>query len=329
METEWCPPEELKLSGFKSYLLAVFIAILLLQTILQWILPASHHRKYKAAATNSNWRLWADFYHSWLVDTFMRARAPKSIKRTTLLLSAYFLLTNLSEPCWRLLMRLRILVSKEVVENWVRSFKKIISASDTMLVLVFDNCDFHLHVTHTCSNHRSSYIHLINSFIVEIPHVSRVLAKDLWNEISNKAFGRWMKATADESEQFSESCWKAFLQRPTDAPLCFLYNNTLSRVHKSDVTILEPLANIQTLSYAHVELVVNSFFQQYIQNCDRTFAFVSGDQQVWIKLWLLRMKQPLKYHWMIPVPGEWHWTWHILKAIYAKFYDSILLPFAK
>src|ERR1700761_6329806 len=32
---------------------------------------------------------------------------------------------------------------------------------------------------------------------------------------------------------------------------------------------------------------------------------------------------------MIPVPGEWHWTWHIIKGIFVLYYDSILLPCAK
>jgi len=210
VNSEWCSPDELCLPNFKAYLHTVFLEIPFLQTLLQRILSASHIRKYKAAATTENWRLWSDFYRSWLVDTFMRARAPKAIRRTTLLLSAYFLLTNLSEPCWRLLMRLKIVVSKEVVENWVKSFKKTVDSADNMLVLVFDNCDFHLHVTHTRSDHRSSYIHIINRFVVEIPHVSHVLAKDLWNEISNKAFGKWMRATPDESELFSEKCWKLF-----------------------------------------------------------------------------------------------------------------------
>ena len=191
MQSDMCAPEDLQMSNFKSYLLTVFDSIPFLQTLLQWILSASHFRKYKASATKENWRLWSDFYKSWLVDTVMRARAPKSVRRTTLMISAYCLLSNLSEPCWRLLMRLKILVSKEVVENWVMSFKKEVSHSDNILVFVLDNCDFHLHVTHTRSDHRSSYIHLINSFVVEIPYVSHVLAKDLWQEISNEDFGKW------------------------------------------------------------------------------------------------------------------------------------------
>ncbi len=103
-------------------------------------------------------------------------------------------------------MRLKILVSKDVVEKWVRSFQKSVSSKDNVLVLVLDNCDFHIHVTHTRSDNRSSYIHVVNHFIVEITLVCCVMANSLWTEISNKAFGKWMKATPDESELFSQGC---------------------------------------------------------------------------------------------------------------------------
>ncbi len=49
---------------------------------------------------------------------------------------------------------------------------------------------------------------------------------------------------------------------------------------------------------------------------------------MWIKLFLLRLRQPNEYHWVIPIPGAWHWTWHIIKGIYLVYYDSILLPFS-
>lgn len=245
-------------------------------------------------------------------------------------LSAYFLLANISEPCWRLLLRLKIIASKEVVEKWVRKHIKSISSSkNSVLVYVFDNCSFSLHVTHVRSDHRSSYIHVLNRFIVEIPQACKVLSRNLWKEVTSEKFGKWIHPTPMEAENFAEYCWKVFSLRPPAMPLRFLYTGHPSRVRKSDITILEPLPNLQTLTYQDIEIAVSEFFERYILPSNRTFAFVSGDQQVWIKLWLLRKRQPLKYHWMIPVPGEWHWEWHILKGIYVVFYDTILFPFSK
>ena len=42
-------------------------------------------------------------------------------------------------------------------------------------------------------------------------------------------------------------------------------------------------------------------------------------------------KPPGQHHappW-IPVPGEWHWTWHILQGIFKLYGTYILTPFAK
>jgi hypothetical protein len=45
-------------------------------------------------------------------------------------------------------------------------------------------------------------------------------------------------------------------------------------------------------------------------------------------MWMLRKKYADKYSWLVPIPGEWHWTWHILKAIFKMFGITILKPFA-
>ena len=104
-------------------------------------LSASHKTKQNERNTNEKWKTWSLFYQSWIADTFLKSRAPKSIRRTTLLISAYLLLGNVSEPCWRLLQRLKIVVSKQVVEDWTKSNNKAIVSNDSMLIYVFDNCD--------------------------------------------------------------------------------------------------------------------------------------------------------------------------------------------
>ena len=302
----------------------------LLTTILNLFIPPSHTRKYRSPATHEKWRIWAVFYQSWIVDTFLRSRAPKSIMRTTMILSVYFLLANLSEPCWRLLMRLKIIFSKATVEKWIKLHPKTVSTSaDSVLVFVFDNCSFRLHVAHTRSDHRSSFIHVINQYIAELPHRCMVQAGSLWREVSVNDFGKLIQPSPVDSENFARKCWQAFEARPEEMPLRFLYNTHQSNVRKTDLTILEPHVGLETLTYRDIKIVVDKFFEDYLQHSPRTIAFVSGDQQVWIKLFYLRTEEPQKYGWMIPVPGEWHWLWHILKGIFRLYYDTILLPFSK
>jgi hypothetical protein len=114
-------PDMLRISSFKFYVLGLISKIPILGYILNLFLSASHKRKLHAGSTLPHWMLWTYFYQSFIVDIFLRARSPKTIHRTTLLLSAYMLLGNMSEPCWRLLQRLKILVSKKYLETWITS----------------------------------------------------------------------------------------------------------------------------------------------------------------------------------------------------------------
>ena len=62
---------------------------------------------------------------------------------------------------------------------------------------------------------------------------------------------------------------------------------------------------------------------------ERTFAFVSVDQACFALVWGLKKQFPRKFSWVIPVPGEWHWSWHILQAIYRMYGTYILLPLSR
>lgn len=84
-----------------------------------------------------------------------------------------------------------------------------------------------------------------------------------------------------------------------------------------------------TVEYAHVEAVLDDFFEDYLQDSDHTFAFVSADQQGWIQMWYLKTRMPQKYTWLIPIPGEWHTEWHLLKAIYRMYGKYLLLPLSQ
>ena len=73
---------------------------------------------------------------------FLRARSLKSIRRSNLMITVYFLLTNMPEPIWRVLEHLRIVVSKQVVESWVKSHVKEIKSDESFLIVSFDNCSW-------------------------------------------------------------------------------------------------------------------------------------------------------------------------------------------
>jgi hypothetical protein len=167
------------------------------------------------------------------------------------------------------------------------------------------------------------------SFLVEVFWQLPVTSDKLWQPVNRADFGNWIQSNDYELAEMINCTFSAFSERPVNAPLKFMYRGqTESNVPKSDITFLKPLFDLQTLSNHDVEVAVQDFHDTYIAPTNRQFAVVSGDFQVWDKLFMLHVRNPVKYQWLIPVPGEWHWTWHIIIAIFKVFYTTILFPFA-
>ena len=156
---------------FKQYLQKLLSLFSVVSIILEIFISKSYNRKYKAYKTDSKWLLWSDFYKSWIIDTFFRSRVPKSMRNTTLLISAMMLLGNIPESCWRILQRLKVVSCKKTIEKWMRSHPKEVQSSDSILFFVLNNCNFRLNVTNVRSNHKSSYLNIINQCVVEVPNI--------------------------------------------------------------------------------------------------------------------------------------------------------------
>jgi hypothetical protein len=185
-----------------------------------------------------------------------------------------------------------------------------------------------LHVTSVRSDHRTTMLHTINRFCMEIP-ISPVVEDFLWRDVHRVEFGTWIQSSNNNAIAFANNNWTLFNNRIADQPLKCLFSGTASNVNQSNIVIMKPMFDLQTLSYEDIHKVIDDFFVKYIQDSGRKFAFVFGDQQTWVRLWMIHMQDPDVYRWLIPIPGEWHWTWHILKAIYRTYYYVILLPLSK
>ena len=322
-------PADLKITTFKDYVLDLLSDIPFLGWILDRFLSGKHKTKLKAKKTHTKWKNWSYFYQAWILDTFLRSRSPKIVRKTTLLLSSYMVLCNISEPCWRLLQRLKIVVSKDTVERWITKYNKELEHNDSLLFMVFDNCNFSLNVTKRRSDHKSEFLNIINQFIVEVTSVRGMRVDKLWHNVNRVEFGEWLVPSNEESLDFAKQVWRDFSNRIGDEPLKNMYTGSDNNLTKNNILILPPVVDRETLSYVDVRAVVDDLARLYVIPFLRQFVFMIGDQQVWIKLYFLRKLYPKKYSWLIPIPGGWHWTWHILKGIFICFHATILLPFAK
>lgn len=167
-------------------------------------------------------------------------------------------------------------------------------------------------------------------FLVEILVEVEIHMDDLWTPIDKAQFRNWLQSTDNELVVDTNANWKLFSAHQKDKPLKLLYEGRApDQVPKSDFIFLKPLIDLQTTSYDDIKANLEQFKAEYITAAGCQFAVVAGDFQVWDHLFQLHCKNPAEFGWLIPVLGEWHWTWHILKAIYQVYYTTILWPFAK
>ena len=109
--------KELTLSELSSYKDHMLFTFSFLTILLNMFITLSHTRIEKSPNTSNNWKLWSNLYKSFIIDTYIRSRAPKSVRRTNFLLSTFCLLAGVNTSVWNLLQKLRILCAQSTVKN--------------------------------------------------------------------------------------------------------------------------------------------------------------------------------------------------------------------
>jgi hypothetical protein len=98
-----------------------------------------------------------------------------------------------------LLLRLKILASKDSVEKWIKKYQKKVQSTTSLLFYVFDNCNFRLNVSAVKSNYGSSFLNIINHFIVELSEAVEIPARELWQKVNREEFKEWISPSFDET----------------------------------------------------------------------------------------------------------------------------------
>jgi hypothetical protein len=57
-------------------------------------------------------------------------------------------------------------------------------------------------------------------------------------------------------------------------------------------------------------------------------CIMGGNWQTFSHMFELMLKEPNDWKFLVPIPGEWHWNWHILKAIFKIWATYLLNPIA-
>lgn len=323
-------PSHFNLDYFKVYFASMFTTFPFISFLMDLFLPISYLRKIRARATTAKWLKKAALIRTFIVDIYWKTRNPKFIPLTQLYLSIILISSGISNTGWRILQCLRIIVDKKTLKSYLLSYSFNLKSKASLIFYSLDNCDFYNHVTHVRGDNRSQIYHIVNHIIYECPENAILDTCFLYESPNRNDFGAWIQSSGHDVIQFTNQNYLHFTLGNTNAPLKYILSYTnISNIRKSQYIILTPELNISTAKTDDIIYLLDDFYAKYIQTAQRKFCFISGDQQTYSHLWKLRKAEPDYYGWLIPLPGEWHWTWHITKGIFKIFGKTFLLPFSK
>lgn len=321
--------QDLDINNFEKYFNFLLGKFPLLMFVVQFFLSNTFIRKCKAKLTNSHWKLWSFFYRCFLLETILRSRNSKATLRLPLLLGLYFTYLKVPETAWRLLQRLKLIVSRKVVEDWVNSQSIPEIAENDNMFFSFDNCDFYRKVANVRSNHKSSYLHTATQFFLNLGAGPSVPASQILDAIDEEDFTDSLCISFDYCNKLANNAYKAMKSTYLNTWLKFAPIRGHSHISRGKIVILPPEMHCNTAKKVEIVRVLDKFWEKYVQGSERSHVWISGDQPIHNQLWTLKHENPEKWCWIVPIPGEWHWLWHIVQGIYVMYAEVFFLPISR
>lgn len=327
------PPHELTIPHFHNHLNTNLVVFQFLAWFLvNYLLSAYHRKKSDKVATDANWKNTSVLYQSFLLKTLVRSKHKLAILPTHLLLGVLFYLHNIKAPIWNLLRKLRIIPAHHTVQQYLHEQPLPKHAPASSLVVCFDNNDFWQHVTHKRQHHASILLQTINYYSMEAGPIHLIEANNIWlacdeDELIN--FANHVAGTTEWCENLA--------QTTTQLAMRYTHLHSLKDIAieqdtphpSSNIIIHAPFLDRSTSFYADIEASLGHFHQQFLHNTPLTYLFVAGDEQTFTLMWKLRIAAPEQYQWLVPIAGDFHWYWHVLKGIFRVWGRWMFVPIAR
>ena len=115
--------------------------------------------------------------------------------------------------------------------------------------------------------------------------------------------------------------WKHYLEIGGDS---ILARPNFQHPGRTSIVYHEPVFDASTASYHDMSLSLQRIKQKQVVEKRLTFVMVVGDQQTYKRMVDLKREQPSEYHWLVPMPGEFHFRVHTDFAITDLLWASLL-----
>jgi hypothetical protein len=142
----------------------------------------------------------------------------------------------------------------------------------------------------------------------------------LWHDSSNPlaALQAFQYEHQAEMVEHEVSLWRFFCRIHKGGTLDLLKRRGSSAPARSKLCFGNPVMDCLTGAYEDVDETLAVIKKYVLQTLGMRLAVVWGDQQSYSRMVHLAIAGGVEYAWMIPAPGEFHFTVHALMALHKK-----------
>ena len=331
VESEYCPVDELLVENFENYTEEMLDKYPEAEQVMGNFFSRTFRRKQASSSTLTEWQQSASIYVAFILDMFLKSKNSKAVLRTGLLIGVYLFNNNVTSAVWKLLQRLRVVPSRDVVERYLKAIPLPTLEPANFKFFSIDNCDILLKTNSVFADTHNNMLHLVSRIVFDIPRQIAVTLDNLflpYNVEEGKKFAKFLLPDYSRYCEIANQAVDLVEKAASIGGFKFALREAVSRLNSAKMTILSPLVQVGTTSYEDVEKVIKSILQEFSNALGIPFSLFNGDEQVFTRLWHLRLKFPELYSWVIPFPGEWHWNWQTLRGIFKIYGHYLLLPFS-
>jgi hypothetical protein len=261
-------------------------------------------------------------------------------------LSLMALKCGMPDECWQMLQFLFVLRSK----TWITSFagdvaerlrERLHQGEDmswNVRFVVGDNCSYHLRTVFEHTDRAGEFLHTVNWITVllskQLLQLAAPIARGQWRQTG---FSRWsirhqFNPHAPANVALKDVSWRSFL-RIARAGGDITAHPDVAKPERSRFIFETPVLDAGTAAYKDVDRFLTAVRMMFLfliglpqcaWRAAASVVLVVGDQQTYSRMLWLKLYHPSKYDWVVPLPGEFHFTVHALMAIHKLWWRSLI-----
>lgn len=245
-------------------------------------------------------------------------------------LSVYALGCGVPGNFWSLLQSMYVLINKRTVKTFCRQVSELLrlraheDCGTTVKFVVMDNCSYADHITHQHVNRAGGLKHTVNWLVAPLD-AARFPTGGVRRGHWHNGTGRFVSRRLFDPRRFPPVCatlWRTYIARARGGADVLAHPTVAVRPEQSRLDCQAPVLDVETAAYADVDVCTQRIQNTQLAGTEQ--ILIVGDQQVYIRLHWLKLHNPHRNRWFLPLPGEWHFTCHALMAVHSLWYKPMM-----